>query len=362
MNKIMADDAMLFHVSYDRTVPARRPSGHVPHAPRYSTRWSKPIATIVSDYLAIQMPEYSAEREVDFLALCASSSAGENGPDCYEIFRSTDKAGVVETVFVAYWLEPVAHARWTESSEIYAWFRDDSRLTDSLGAWRETIAVPYDRHETINSEPDYPIGLGRTNNSVAAPITNNGYFGAARDRLPISAIDELRSPHEKLLVRAADTKCVGRRLRVDVPVNMVTLRSGHYWADAKDEQLKDYDDNIRPRFDRGMNYLSSNKSQSGTISLRIMTNLNKDGTERREISVLAHFLSMWEMEDWAKNHQTHLDIYNHAIAMNRKYGKDRQFVSWHELFINQSAAFEYVNCRPQTGLLQFFPAYEVQSA
>ena len=47
-------------------------------------------------------------------------------------------------------------------------------------------------------------------------------------------------------------------------------------------------------------------------------------------------------------------IYQHAIAMNRKYKQEREFVSWHELFVNQAATFEYVNCHPRAGLLPYF--------
>ena len=62
---------------------------------------------------------------------------------------------------------------------------------DPIGYWKETIAVPYDRHETIYSAPNYRIGLARTPGSSIESMTTNGYFGAARDRIPISAIDPL---------------------------------------------------------------------------------------------------------------------------------------------------------------------------
>jgi aldoxime dehydratase len=90
-----------------------------------------------------------------------------------------------------------------------------------------------------------------------------------------------------------------------------------------------------------------------------MTNLDDDGTERRNTSVYAHFLSLAQLEAWAASHKTHLGIYHHAIAMNRKYKQARQFVSWHEMFVIQGATFEYVNCHKQTGLLPYFAAAEI---
>lgn len=71
----------------------------------------------------------------------------------------------------------------------------------------------------------------------------------------------------------------------------------------------------------GVNYLVAHKQQTGTLSLQVMTNLNDDGSERRETSVYAHFLSMHQLEDWSSSHQTHLDIYRHAIAM--RFYQDR---------------------------------------
>jgi len=56
---------------------------------------------------------------------------------------------------------------------------------------------------------------------------------------------------------------------------------------------------------RGMNFLRDHKQDTGTLSLRVMTNLDEDGGERHETSVLAYFLSLELLEDWSKSHVTH---------------------------------------------------------
>lgn len=345
---------MVFEVSYERTVPARRPEGHAAAAPRYGLRWHKPIVAIVSDYFAIQAPGLSWSQQQEFFERARQSFATNDGPDSCEIMRATDENQSINAIVVAYWVDPVKHARWSNASSLVAWFKSADRLSDAVGAWRETISVPYDRHETIYSEPWYKIGIGRTSHSEVMPITTNGFFGAARDRLPLSAIDPLDSPHGDRLPPSGLCESKGRRLRIAVPVNMVTLRSGQYWAHAGQEQLDDYVNNMRPRLMTGMNYLTEHKEETGTLSLLVMTNLDDDGTERRETSVLAHFISLAQLEKWSASHKTHLAIYQHAIAMNRKYKQEREFVSWHELFVNQAATFEYVNCHPRTGLLPYF--------
>ncbi|MDX3975515.1 phenylacetaldoxime dehydratase family protein [Shinella sp.] len=351
---------MVFHMEYARTVPERRPKGHEPAAPRHALRWTKPVATIISDYFALQGQDLPWESQNAFFHMVQTSFSGPDGPEASEIMRSIDDAGHVNAVIVGYWTDAVAHARFCLTAPLMAWFADEARLSGPHGVWRETLCVPYDRHETIYSENWYRVGIGRTADSEIVPITTNGFFGAARDRIPLSAIDILQSPHGTTVPRASKAFAgKGQRLMVLAPVNMVTLRSGQYWAHAKEEQLGDYVDNMRPRLMTGMNYLVDNKQETGTLALRVLTNLGEDGTELKETSVVAHFLSLENLEGWAASHKTHLDIYRHAIAMNRKYKQEREFVSWHELFVSLGARFDYVNCHPETGLLPFVDAFHI---
>lgn len=344
---------MVFHVEYERTIAPRRPEGHAPAAPRYALRWKDPVSAIISDYFAVQQTALTWKEEKTFFERAQTSFDTKDGPDSYEIMRTLDEAGETNAVIVGYWCDPVKHARFCLNASLVKWFNDDMRLSEPFGVWRETISVPYDRHETIYSEDWYRIGIGRTAKSTIVPITTNGFFGAARDRIPLSAIDVLDSPYSDPPPRSVTNATKGKRIRVGIPVNMVTLRSGQYWAHAQQEQLDDYTQNMRPRLMTGMNYLLDNKETTGTLALRVLTNLDDDGSERQETSVVAHFISLQHLEEWAASHKTHLDIYRHAIAMNRKYKKEREFVSWHELFVSQSASFEYVNCHPASGLLPY---------
>ncbi|QDL93313.1 phenylacetaldoxime dehydratase family protein [Paroceanicella profunda] len=345
---------MVFHVEYERTVPARKPDGHAPAAPRYALGWNKPVSAIISDYFALQGEELNWSQERAFFDRARESFDHPFGPDSSEIMRAKDERGMTNAVVVAYWTDPVKHARWAAGSPLVAWLKEDARLTDTTGTWRETISVPYDRHETIYSENWYRIGIGQTDGSVIVSSAANGYFGAARDRIPLAAIDRLESPHGERAPQSKPVAGRGQRLLVTAPVNMVTLRSGQYWAIADAEQLGDYIENMRPRLLTGTDYLGEHKQETGTLSLLVLANLDDDGTERRESCVVAHFLSLAHLEAWSAAHKTHLDIYRHAIAMNRKYKEQRQFVSWHELFVLQTATFEYVNCHPDTGLLPYF--------
>jgi aldoxime dehydratase len=346
---------MIFHVDYPRTVPARKPDGHRPAAPRYTLRWHHPVDMLVSDYYAIQHADLPWARQKEFFDRVQASFDHVDGPAAHEVMRFVDEQGEVNAVVVAYWLDATRHARWTADAAFPKWFRASERLGDAAtGYWRETIAVPYDRHETIYSAPHYKIGFARTAGSSIESMTTNGYFGAARDRLPVSAIDPLDSPFKDDPPRPRDVSSRGRRLHASTPHNMTALRSGQYWVGAGEEQLADYNENLEPKLMRGMNFLLDHKQDTGTLALRVMTNLDADGNERAETSVLAYFLSLEKLEDWSKSHVTHLDIYGHAIAMNRRFKEKREVVTWHEAFVMPaSTSFEYVNCHPLTGVIRY---------
>jgi aldoxime dehydratase len=335
-------------------IPPRRPEGHQPAAPRYSLRWTKPVSTVISVYFGIQGVDLAWSDESNFHRVILEKLSGAHGTRTTEMMRSVDDAGFSNGIVVAYWTDPTEYARWLASSDFRRWFESDELLRGEHGYWCEVIAVPYDRFETIYSAPGYRIGFGRTADSTIVPITKNGYFGAARDRVPVSAIDTLESPHGRALPRSNVATTFGHRLMAVVPHNATFLRSGQYWEGAGQEQLQDYMASLQPKLLRGMRYLAENAETTGCLSLRIMNNLNEDGSLRAETSVAAMMLSIEQLEEWAASHETHLDIYRHAIAMNRLHKEKREVVTWHELFVmSQGNLFEYVNCHPKTGLLQY---------
>lgn len=344
---------MAFHVEYPRIVPERRPPGHEPAAPRFSLRWERPVGLIVCDYFGLQDSDLPWPRQKAFFDRL-EASFGTDGPDAHEIMRFTDEAGMLNAVLVAYWLDATRHARWAGAAPFMAWFRDPARRDGPEGLWRETLHVPYDRHETIYSTPGYAIGLARTPGSSRQPITTNGYFGAMRDRMPVSAIDALDTPLAGMPARRAP-QSRGRRLTVASPLNMISIRSGQYWEGAGNAQTADYVDHLQPKLMRGMAHLAGHPHETGTLTLRVMTNLDPQGRPRAETSVHGYFLSMAHLEDWSKSHETHLDIYRHAIAMNRLHKEKREVFTWHEVFALLPGAFaEYVNCHGATGLLPWF--------
>ncbi|MDX3001722.1 phenylacetaldoxime dehydratase family protein [Kribbella solani] len=338
---------------YVRTIPERRPEGHVPKAPRWSLAFEAPVSLVTADYVAIQLPADGTDEAELFLELARQSS---DGPDAWELLTCTDEAGAVNLIQVSYWLDPSAHARWLRSSKLGRWYAGLNPAAITFGAWHETVQVPPDRLETIASKPGHVFGLGRAPGTLMRHTTTNGYYGAARDRFPVSAVDPLE-PAEPHVRRTRPVHSAKRRLRAECGHNTVVIRSGQLWESATGDQLDDYVNELQPKLLAGMRHLVDHADSEGTLSLRITTNLDKETLQpRRETSVYAHFASLEHLERWAKTHQTHARIYAHAIRKQQEYGDKRSVVTWHEVFVlPRTAAFEYVNCHPGTGILPFAP-------
>ncbi|MDT0269924.1 phenylacetaldoxime dehydratase family protein [Streptomyces sp. DSM 44915] len=349
---------MTWTPDYPRALPARRPAGHQPRAPRWTLGLDAPTSLLTSDYLAVQCGDERAGAVAEFLAAArASHPAGDpDAPEAWELLSHTDETGAYNLVHLGYWRDATAHARWLRSAPLARWFHGLDAATAEHGAWHEVVQVPPERAETIYSDPRRAFGLAACDGTRMVSMTTNGYFGAARDRLPVSAIDPLEpaGPHRRRTPPVASQR---RRLRAECGHHTAVIRSGQYWQPATGEQLADYEEVLRPKLMAGMDHLRRAADTAGTLSLRVLTSLDRESLRPlRETSVLGHFHSLAALEEWAAGHATHAAIYQHAIEKNRRYGPERTVVTWHEVFVlPRTAAFEYVNCHPGTGLLPYAP-------
>lgn len=338
-----------WEIRYPRRVPEKRPEGHQPRAPRWTLVFEQPESLLTCDYLAIQLSDGGTADE--FITLARESHSGAHGaPESWEFLQVTDSEGCINVVHLAYWKDATEHERWLLSAPLSRWFKELNPRAITFGAWHEVLQVPMDRFETIYSDPRRQFGFAAVPGTTVTKMTTNGYFGAARDRFPVSAIDELEAPEPR---QHRTVNSLGRRLRAESGHNMTAIRSGQYWQQAQGEQLKDYEQALQPKLTHGMDYLEHHQQATGTLSLRNLISLDPRSLEPlRETSTLGYFHSLGELERWAASHETHMAIYHHAIEKNRHYGADRTVVTWHEVFVlPRSARFEYVNCHTKTGLL-----------
>lgn len=351
----------LFHPTYTRTIPPRRRTGFQPASGRYSLRWRRPVPYLIADWFGIQGAEPGSLEAHRFVEQVKTAFTGDLQPEAVEVMACPiDETGLPAVVVVAYWTSATAHARWSLRKGWTSWWESEDRLGDGVGYWRETLVCPYDRHETVYSHEHYRIGFGRTPDTEIVGMTDNGYFGAARDRIPASAIDELESPLD-LTLNSPHADPRGQRLFILTPLNTTVIRSGQFWQESEPDQAKDYETSLRPKLHAGMDYLAEDRD-SGCIYLRRLTNLDDQGHPRRETSIFAVFQELAQLERWAADHTTHKAIYGHQIAAGRKYGARRDVITWHEAFVlPANNCFEYINCAAGTGMTRSGPTVSKSS-
>jgi hypothetical protein len=334
-----------------RLYPLRRPEGHAPPIPRYSAVLPQQDKVAVL-FMGVQSTDAAALREVSFDGLKAG---GEAAPVYVDYATFTDPQGYLNRVAALYWLKAADFSAWSKQPAIGEWRARIAGLSP-IGLWWEPVAVAADYMETIAFK-EYlrgfsgcPVGFANTEGT--------GYWGAARDRIPAAAYDLFDGADVVAEPDAAATKIPYRKIQP--PKNMTVIRSGVTWEHCEGEQLKDYQERIRPALDAGMEYLRTNPRDTGCFALRQVGCVSPTGDELAEGYSLGAFVSLGHLESWAKDHPSHLAIYTRALAARKKYQEKLQLRTYNEIFIvdANNPPFEYFNCHPRTGLLPYAGALD----
>jgi len=336
-----------------RTLPMRKPGGHVPPVPRWRVDLGYAWRLLTILYAGAQARDDAVLAASGFRPWLETQWRAEGGPYSWEWSRYVDAAGCVNLVCVAYWVDEDRFSHWKRAAGYEDWWRGEP---DGVGRFRELMRVPPERLENNYSKPDYKVGFARYEPSGFVGHEETGYWGAMRDRIPLSAADPF-DPPAGTMMRPQPWRGPGR-WRVELPGNLAVIRSGQHWEDCEGEQLDNYLRNLQPALDAGMRHLVETPMISGCCSLRYMQNIGPDGSPRRESCGLGHFLSLAHLEAWAEAHPTHHAIYHRAIDTAKRYGAGRQLRTWHEVFVLPTGGqeFEYVNCHESTGLLPWCDA------
>ena len=336
-----------------RVFPRQMPAGHEPVVQRYSARLPEGTRAVHVLCLGYQAAGTDRDGAKQFLTEASQLFATASGPVHHDFSSFVDPEGYATVLAVAYWLEPEVHDAWRSSEVVSGWWSNPSRDAGPGGYFLESMSVSVDHLETIAFK-EYVRGLSACPANTISAILESGYWGAARDRIPASAFDALGSAHTAPLAFDLAVESTGRRVTVIPPANMVAIRSGVSWADCGAEQLASYEKNVKPKLDRGMEYLRTHPADSGCFSLRQVDVIDPDGTPRKEGYSLGYFLSLGHLETWSRSHPTHLAIYARAMAERKKYREKLELRTYHEVYVvDGDVRFEYVNCHPRTGLLPF---------
>lgn len=336
-----------------RQFPKRMPGGWVPPVPAWSALVPHEGQLIVAYYGVQSAAGADAEGVSEFrqwlLALLWHAGNAVHS----EFAEYVDAQGYYTWVCVSYWLDEARHTHWTCSAEHQDYWLSDLRLNGDVGVFRETLTIPAERFEALQSNAQERVGASRACPVLHGPIREHSYWGGTRDRIAASAHDPLTAGGGGLVCDAPDGMTQGRRVSVQAPDNLTVIRSGQSFGALQGREKNLYVEEIEPALRAGMEFLRDNPTETGCFSCRLLNEVDIQGTLLARTCGLAYFASLKHLEDWARTHPTHLRIFAGFLAMATELGGDLALRLWHEVAVlpQHGQCFEYLNCHGATGLL-----------
>lgn len=325
-----------------------------PPYPAFSAAFAPAVRHVVMAYYGVTYSGAEPSAARAFAARLRATFNGPHAPAVANRARHKTRSGNMEDAFILYWLDPQAFQKW--QSDFETWWLDKTRLDDGVGYWREVLSPPLERLETLISS-ETPAGLAEAMTGITGPIREHAYWGAMRDRIPLSASDALQSSRSDLTPHNPGVT-LGRRLHIAMPENVCLIRSGQNFTDCGPEEADIYHAKVGPVLAAGMTYLRDHPLDTGCLSCRFMDQTTVDGAAEKKTFGLAYFLSMAHLEAWAAHHPTHLAIFRtfHELVRARNFVLDLKL--WHEVSVmpNDGGFADYINCPSDTGLLPHLPA------
>lgn len=331
----------------ERHRTAGKPDDYQPPFPAWTARFEPLTKRVVMACFGVQS---TTEPTPATLSPITDRFGNGNGPGCWDLARVVDAEGFHNLFAIGYWTDIEVFQRWWESSGFAAWWQDSAREKEDVGWILEMVTPTPERFETLFSSPDRQEGIGRLRQSMSGEIVEHGYWGSARDRLPLSQTETLVGTAEKRPQAPSSStryQCPGHD-------NLCLIRSGQDWSDTGGEERTLYLDEIAPVLEAGMIYLRDQGDEVGCLSCRFMTALDPATGEPLEKTFgLAHFNDLANLESWAKHHPTHLAIFGGFMKYVQRLNFQVSLRLYHEVTVIPASAqhFEYIGCHPGSGLL-----------
>ena len=347
---------------FERINQIRKPKDFIPAVQRWSVALPNRYDRYFVSFYGVQGADAASVNVSGFFPWLANMLALPAAPVVHDHSRFMDEGGLTNHIVAMYWIDPAQYDAWSNNPNVARWWDDPARLNEPCGYFRECLTVPLDRQETLYWQ-DYPAGLSKADDVSIYPTPWCGYYGAMRDRIPLAAVEALATA-ETGLGPATLRDSRNARWRIHVPHNLAVIRSAAYWGACDTEQHDDFITKLRAPLETGMTYLRENAGPTGCCSLRYQQICDASGNTEAEAHALGYFLSLSHLENWAEGHPSHHAIFSAAIARYRKYGKENQLRTWHEVFVlpAEGQLFEYLNCSPATGLLPYFHAELIETS
>ena len=332
------ESAIPAHLTVARTRPGRMKEGYAPPYPSFVARMEPAVRQVVMAYFGLQ---FRGGAPVGALDVLDTAFAAVDGPGHHDRAQSTAPDGTTDLVSIAYWDDPAAFDRWSAAHR-ESWL--DAR--DGCGRWIEVLRPTVESHETLFSSLGRPEGIAALAADWSAEVAEHGYWGGMRDRIPLSQTDPLVPEGTPAVERD------GTRVRIRPPGGICLIRSGQDWTDTDDAERAMYLNDVEPVLRAGMEFLRAEGRAVGCYSNRYLTVVDGGRPVERTFG-LGWWRGLADLERWAESHPTHVAIFGAAMRYLSTLGPAARLRLYHEVSVitEGEAFFEYVDCRPGTGLL-----------
>ena len=341
------ESAIPEHLRTARTRHRRVPDDYAPPYPSFVARHKPSVGHVVMAYFGIQTqgttqgaPSPAAEQA---MAEIASAFETTGGPAHWDRARYIDEAGFTNIVTVAY---------WDDRKKFDDWFRTgEQRTHDGFGTFIEVLYPAVEGYETLFSSLGRPEGVAMLADGMSGEVQEHAYWGGMRDRIPNSQTSEMAPAGAAHAIRD------GARIRVVPHDNVCLIRSGQDWGDTEAAERKMYLDDVEPVLREGMDFLRDNGRSIGCYANRYMTVVAPNGAKTEKSYGMSWWKSLAALERWAESHPTHVRIFGAAMKYLSTLGPAAKLRLYHEVTVARADEqfFEYLNCHPQTGMLNAVP-------
>jgi aldoxime dehydratase len=345
------ESAIPEHLRCPRSQARRAPDDYVPPVPAWVARFDASVSRVAIACFGVQY-RGSARAGVASAAIrrLVDACAAAGGPQHHDVAHHVDEAGYETLVLIAYWRDVLAYQRWWAESDLAMWWTSPEREREGVGYFREIFTPRAPHLETLFSSPDRFEGVGMLAASRSDQIYEHGYWGGARDRLPLAQTDGLAPGGA---IGGVPTGSAGR-IVVRPPQHLAVIRSGQDWSDTEGREREIYLGDVEPVLNEGMTFLRDHGRAIGCFANRYMRHVDGQGLLQRKSFGLSFWRSLAHLEIWAGSHPTHVAIFGSFMRMVKVSEGQLRLRLYHEVIVlaEDEQSYEYVNCHPMTRMLR----------
>jgi len=339
------ESAIPEHLRSARRRHRRVRDDYAPPFPGFVARHKPSVERVVMAYFGVQTqgaPSTAAEHALARIVSCFELNGG---PTHWDRARYIDEAGFTNVVTVAYWGDRAKFDGWFPA--VRDGWTGDQRAIEGFGAFIEVLYPSTEGYQTLFSSVERPEGVAVLADGMSGEIQEHAYWGSMRDRIPLSQTSEMAPSGTARAVRD------GSRIRVIPHDNVCLIRSGQDWGDTEASERKMYLEDVEPVLREGMDFLRDNGRSVGCYANRYLTVVGSDGAPTEKSYGMSWWKSLAALERWAESHPTHVRIFGAAMKYLLTVGPAAKLRLYSEVAVARADEqfFEYVNCHPQTGML-----------